>query len=160
MMFGKTVPILRIFDEAKAKEFYIGFLGFVVDWEHRFEPNTPLYMQVSKDECVLHLSEHYGDGTPGTAIRIQAACGALKKSSDCSTIEAHCIQLTVWSAGTTLDYYPAPSPIISGRGTFCCGLLRDPIRSSQWHISDRRARQFRRSVPCERLSPDRGTPER
>jgi hypothetical protein len=57
MMFGKTVPILRIFDEAKAREFYIGFLGFVVDWEHRFEPNMPLYMQVSKDECVLHLSE-------------------------------------------------------------------------------------------------------
>jgi len=73
MMFGKTIPILRIFDEAKAREFYVDFLDFVVDWEHRFEPNTPLYMQVSKDECVLHLSEHYGDGTPGTAIRIQAA---------------------------------------------------------------------------------------
>jgi len=26
MAFGKTTPILRIFDEAKAKEFYIDFL--------------------------------------------------------------------------------------------------------------------------------------
>lgn len=73
MLFGNTVPVLRIFDETKAKEFYVGFLGFTVDWEHRFEPNTPLYMQVSKDRCVLHLSEHHGDGTPGTAIRIETA---------------------------------------------------------------------------------------
>jgi len=73
MLFGKTVPILRIFDEGKAREFYVGFLGFTVDWEHRFDHNAPLYMQVSKDQCVLHLSEHYGDGTPGTAIRIETA---------------------------------------------------------------------------------------
>lgn len=67
---GPIIPILRILDEAKAREFYIGFLGFTIDWEHRFEPNLPLYMQVSRDGCILHLSEHYGDGTPGAAIRI------------------------------------------------------------------------------------------
>jgi catechol 2,3-dioxygenase-like lactoylglutathione lyase family enzyme len=38
MTLGKTTPILRIFDEAKAREFYVDFLGFKVDWEHRFEP--------------------------------------------------------------------------------------------------------------------------
>ena len=43
MKLGKTTPILRIFDEAKAKEFYVDFLGFKVDWEHRFEPGLPLY---------------------------------------------------------------------------------------------------------------------
>ena len=42
MGFGKTKPILRIFDEEKAKEFYINFLGFRVDWEHRFEEGLPL----------------------------------------------------------------------------------------------------------------------
>jgi uncharacterized glyoxalase superfamily protein PhnB len=68
---GKTTPILRIFDEAKAKEFYVDFLGFSVDWEHRFDHDLPLYMQVSKDDCVLHLSEHYGDCTPGAAMRIE-----------------------------------------------------------------------------------------
>ena len=71
MKFGKTTPILRIFDEAKAREFYVDFLGFEVDWEHRFEPGAPLYMQVSKDGCVLHLSEHVGDCCPGAAVRIQ-----------------------------------------------------------------------------------------
>ena len=70
MRFEKPIPILRIFDEAKAREFYVGFLGFSVDWEHRFAPDLPLYLQVSRGDCVLHLSEHYGDATPGGAIRI------------------------------------------------------------------------------------------
>ena len=70
MRLGSTTPILRIFDEAKAKEFYVDFLGFKVDWEHRFEPGLPLYLQVSRGECVLHLSEHHGDATPGAALRI------------------------------------------------------------------------------------------
>ena len=44
--FEQAVPIVRIFDVAKAQEFYLGFLGFKVDWEHRFHPNAPLYTQV------------------------------------------------------------------------------------------------------------------
>jgi uncharacterized glyoxalase superfamily protein PhnB len=71
MKFGKTTPIFRIFDEAKAREFYIDFLGFKVDWEHRFEPSLPLYLQISKDRCILHLSEHHGDCSPGAAMRIE-----------------------------------------------------------------------------------------
>jgi uncharacterized glyoxalase superfamily protein PhnB len=71
MSFGKTTPILRMFDEAKAKEFYVDFLGFKVDWEHRFEEALPLYMQISKDGCVIHLSEHHGDCSPGAALRIE-----------------------------------------------------------------------------------------
>lgn len=71
MRFAYPVPILRIFDEAKAREFYVGFLGFSVDWEHRFEDGLPLYMQVSKGNCVLHLSEHHGDSSPGSAMRIE-----------------------------------------------------------------------------------------
>ena len=71
-MHGAT-PILRIFDEAKAREFYVDFLGFAVDWEHRFGDDFPLYMQVSKDACVLHLSEHHGDCCPGAAVRIETS---------------------------------------------------------------------------------------
>ena len=70
MSLGSTVPLLRIFDEAKAREFYVDFLGFEVDWEHRFEPALPLYLQVSRDGCVLHLTEHHGDACPGAAVRI------------------------------------------------------------------------------------------
>jgi hypothetical protein len=71
MKFGKTTLILRIFDEVKAKEFYVDFLSFKIDWEHRFEPGLPLYMQISKDSCILHLSEHHGDASPGAAMRIE-----------------------------------------------------------------------------------------
>lgn len=73
MGFRKTTPILRIFDEAKAREFYVDFLGFTVDFEHRFEEGLPLYMQVSKDDCVIHLSEHHGDCSPGAALRIETS---------------------------------------------------------------------------------------
>jgi len=68
---GATTPILRIFDIAKAQEFYVGFLGFEIQWEHRFDDNAPLYMAVRRDGCILHLSEHHGDGAPGAALRIQ-----------------------------------------------------------------------------------------
>ncbi|MGO4106120.1 glyoxalase superfamily protein [Paenibacillus sp. YAF4_2] len=71
MELKQIVPILRIFDEGKAKEFYLDFLGFTLDWEHQFEPDTPLYMQISKGNVRLHLSEHYGDSSPGSTIRIE-----------------------------------------------------------------------------------------
>ena len=71
MSFGNLTPILRIFDEAKAREFYVDFLGFKVDWEHRFEVGMPLYMQISKGACFIHLSEHHGDCSPGAAMRIE-----------------------------------------------------------------------------------------
>ena len=67
----QTMPIFRIFDVEKAKEVYVSYLGFTIDWEHRFEENTPLYMQVSLGTFQLHLSEHYGDGTPGSAVFVK-----------------------------------------------------------------------------------------
>ncbi|MBQ5961593.1 glyoxalase superfamily protein [Massilia sp. ZL223] len=73
MQLTKATPILRIFDERKAREFYVDFLGFQVDWEHRFEPDLPLYLQVSRGELVLHLSEHHGDCCPGAAMRIETS---------------------------------------------------------------------------------------
>ena len=72
MAFSKTTPILRILDEAAARAFYVDYLGFHIDWEHRFEEGFPLYMQVSRDGCVLHLSAHTGDCQPGAAMRIEA----------------------------------------------------------------------------------------
>ena len=70
--FGPVVPILRIFDEAKAREFYVGFLGFRIVFEHRFGDNFPLYLGVSLGGCELHLSEHHGDACPGAHVRMRA----------------------------------------------------------------------------------------
>lgn len=68
MITERTIPVLRIFNYDKAIEFYIDWLGFTINWEHRFEEGTPVYMEVEKDGLVLHLSEHHGDGTPGTHV--------------------------------------------------------------------------------------------
>jgi hypothetical protein len=58
IVFETAVPIVRIFDVPKAHEFYLGFLGFAVDWEHRYGDNSPLYTQISRSGLRLHLSEH------------------------------------------------------------------------------------------------------
>ncbi len=69
--FTGTVPILRIFSVETAQAFYVDFLGFAVEWEHRFEPDLPLYMQVARAGLVLHLSEHHGDATPGSTVFVR-----------------------------------------------------------------------------------------
>ena len=71
MQFGPAVPILRSFDEAKAREFWVDYLGFEMVWEHRFEPDLPLYMEIRRGGCTLHISEHHGDATPGARIRVE-----------------------------------------------------------------------------------------
>ncbi len=69
--FAKAIPILRMFSIEKAREFYLGYLGFQVDWEHRFEPALPLYMQISRGDLLLHLTEHHGDCTPGAKVFVE-----------------------------------------------------------------------------------------
>lgn len=66
--FKQTIPILRIFDVQKAKDFYCGFLGFEVQWEHHFDDDSPAYIEVSRNGMTLHLSEHHGDCTPGSTV--------------------------------------------------------------------------------------------
>lgn len=69
--FTRTSPILRSFDEAKAREFYCGFLGFAVEFEHRFAPDLPLYLGLERGGLSLHLSEHHGDASPGATIFVR-----------------------------------------------------------------------------------------
>jgi uncharacterized glyoxalase superfamily protein PhnB len=76
-MLQKTIPILRMFDVVKAKEFYIDWLGFKIEFEHQFEENTPYYIGITKDDIKIHLSEHYGDATPGSKVFI--VCNEIEK---------------------------------------------------------------------------------
>lgn len=68
IIFKSPIPILRMFDEAKAREFYLDFLGFSVEFEHRFEADLPLYLGIIRDSLRLHLSEHHGDSSPGSTV--------------------------------------------------------------------------------------------
>jgi len=68
-----AVPVVRIFSRAKASEFYLDFLGFKLDWEDKLDESdgdSPLYTQISRGKLVLHLSEHHGDGSPGSVTYV------------------------------------------------------------------------------------------
>jgi catechol 2,3-dioxygenase-like lactoylglutathione lyase family enzyme len=62
------VPVLRVMSVAAALPFYLDYLGFTLDWEHRFGPGLPLYVQLSRSAAVVHLSEHHGDGSPNGVV--------------------------------------------------------------------------------------------
>jgi catechol 2,3-dioxygenase-like lactoylglutathione lyase family enzyme len=66
--------IFRMFDYAKAIEFYVDWLGFKIDWEYK-PGTTPIYMQISLQDIQLHLSEHHGDASPGSHTRIENFVG-------------------------------------------------------------------------------------
>lgn len=66
--FLTTIPILRIFDVTKAKDFYVSFLGFQIDWEHQTDSRAPAYLQISRDGLTLHLTEHHADCCPGSTV--------------------------------------------------------------------------------------------
>ena len=68
--FGPVVPILRMFDVAAAKRFYLDYVGCTLDWQYG-EGDQPVYMQVSRGDLVLHLSSNHDDGTPGSAVLIE-----------------------------------------------------------------------------------------
>jgi len=72
MRVRQVIPIFRLFDEQKAREFYVDYLGFQVSFEHQLEENSPLYLGLSLGGMeILHLSEHHGDATPGSTVRLE-----------------------------------------------------------------------------------------
>jgi hypothetical protein len=76
-MLQQTIPILRIFDVGKAREFYMNWLGFEIEWEHQFEPDTPYYIGIKRDSIRFHLSEHYCDSVPG--VKVFIVCTGIEK---------------------------------------------------------------------------------
>lgn len=72
-----VIPVLRIFDYEKAVDFYVKWMGFKIDWKHQVSDNTPVYMQVSRGDVVLHLTEHPTDCSPGAKAVID--CEGLQR---------------------------------------------------------------------------------
>jgi catechol 2,3-dioxygenase-like lactoylglutathione lyase family enzyme len=60
-------PIMRVADANAAVAWYQQ-LGFVKEWEHRFEAGLPLYVGMARGDLRMHLSEHTGDARPGTLV--------------------------------------------------------------------------------------------
>ena len=64
----RVVPALRITNYERSKKFYLDQLGFILEWEHRFEPKLPVFMSVALDGMRLYLSEHSGDCQVGGLV--------------------------------------------------------------------------------------------
>lgn len=63
-----VIPQLRMRDAAVSLPFYIDGLGFKIDWEHRFGPDYPLFVQLTRAGQTIFLSEHEGDAKVGGAV--------------------------------------------------------------------------------------------
>jgi len=60
-------------DEEETRRFYLDFLGYSIDWEHRFNTDitdSPLYMQISLGESVIHLDGHADEESPIAEVRV------------------------------------------------------------------------------------------
>ncbi len=66
----RVVPALRITDHARSRAFYTDGLGFRVDWEHRFGPDFPVFLSVSRDGMEIYLTEHAGDCRVGGLVHL------------------------------------------------------------------------------------------
>tara|TARA_R110002096_G_scaffold16898_9_gene57901 strand:- start:12314 stop:12646 length:333 start_codon:yes stop_codon:yes gene_type:complete len=66
-MAEEMVPIFRVADGLKSAQWYARF-GFVIEGEHRFAPELPLYLFLARGNSRLHLSEHLGDATPNSLV--------------------------------------------------------------------------------------------
>ncbi|WP_292290309.1 glyoxalase superfamily protein [Marivita sp.] len=66
----RAAPVFRSFDEARARSFYVGWLGFTWEGEHRLHPGAPLYAFLRLGDFHLHLTEHHGDATPGSTALV------------------------------------------------------------------------------------------
>ena len=65
-----SIPILRMLDEAKAKAFYLDYLGFKLDWECRFTPTAPVFIQIHLGAAHIHLDGHATEDAPISQVNI------------------------------------------------------------------------------------------
>jgi uncharacterized glyoxalase superfamily protein PhnB len=68
MLHQTVIPQLRITNANNSLKFYVDGLGFVVDWKHQFEPHLPVFMQLTRNEQTIFLTEHTGDCETGGAV--------------------------------------------------------------------------------------------
>ncbi|MGD1951896.1 MAG: glyoxalase superfamily protein [Leptolyngbyaceae cyanobacterium] len=66
-MTEELVPVFRVTDAYETAKWYAR-LGFVVEGEHRFGPEFPVYMFLRRGPNALHLSEHQGDVRPNSLV--------------------------------------------------------------------------------------------
>jgi catechol 2,3-dioxygenase-like lactoylglutathione lyase family enzyme len=66
-MDEEVIPIILVADADTAVAWY-SRLGFVKEWEHRFEPGMPAFVSMARGRARVFLSEHQGDARPDTLL--------------------------------------------------------------------------------------------
>jgi uncharacterized glyoxalase superfamily protein PhnB len=107
MHLHTPTALLRSFNEAQARAFYIDLLGFSVVFEHRFAPGMPLYMGIRRGECNLHLTEHTGDCGVQAGLRIA-----------CTDVDAFAAELAAKHAALGIAQAPIPQQMPWGTRDF------------------------------------------
>ncbi|MCX4584565.1 glyoxalase superfamily protein [Streptomyces sp. NBC_01481] len=69
-MNEEVIPILHVRDATAAVAWY-GRLGFAKQWEHRFEPGFPAFVEITRGRVRLFLSEHKDDARPDTLVYLR-----------------------------------------------------------------------------------------
>ena len=60
-----VTPIFIISDYSLALDFYVGWLGFLIDWEGPLAAGSRHYFQVSRGSVILHLTDDTTESCPG-----------------------------------------------------------------------------------------------
>lgn len=93
-----TIPVLRIYAVEKALQFYVKFLGFVLDFGGpEGGEGTPFYGQVSRAGTSLHLTEHqYDPGAGATVLMWMSGIDGLHAELDARRREVPVWGPAVW----------------------------------------------------------------
>lgn len=54
----KVIPILKVFDVIRAKEFYVDVMGFKVEWERGSDEKSNIYMILSYEHILLYFTAY------------------------------------------------------------------------------------------------------
>ena len=69
----QVIPALRISDDAVSRAFYVDRLGFQIEWEHRFQPDFPVFLKVARNGMTVFLTQHRDDCPSGALVHFYVA---------------------------------------------------------------------------------------
>ena len=97
-MSQTVIPQLRITNAEQSLGFYIHRLGFKIDWEHRFGPGYPLFVQLTRQGQTIFLTEHTGDCEVGGAVYfvIPDAAHCLSEFEQNGVVPTNTLSNTPW----------------------------------------------------------------
>ncbi len=70
MTLRRVTPTFRVKDARASEAFYRDILGFKTSWEDDPGDGHPIFIEMSRGDVSIHLSEHEGDGPEGVSVYV------------------------------------------------------------------------------------------